>query len=283
MLNNQVGVREIVDSHIEKQSVVPLVRQATLLGISRASVYYVPHPLDDRDERIIRVMDELYTKHPYYGSRRMAKDATDILKEPINRKHTQRLMDVMGLEALYPKPRLSWNGTPAYRFPYLLQGVTASRPNHIWGTDITYIRMKQGFVYLVAFIDWYSRYILSWDISITLDVSFVLDAATRALTIGNPEITNSDQGMQFTSNEYILLWNPDKTKISMDGRGRAMDNIFTERLWRTIKYEEVYLKDYATVREAKDNIGAYIEFYNTGRKHQSLQYKTPADIYFERG
>ena len=230
MLNSQSAVREIVVSHIEKQSVVPIVRQATLLGISRASVYYVPHPIDARDQLIIRVMDELYTKHPYYGSRRMAKDASDILKERINRKHTQRLMDVMGLEALYPKPHLSWNGTESYRFPYLLRGVTAQHPNHIWGTDITYIRMKQGFVYLVAFLDWYSRYILSWDISITLDVSFVLDAATRALAIANPEITNSDQGVQFTSNEYVSLWNPDKTKISMDGRGRAMDNIFTDRL-----------------------------------------------------
>lgn len=282
MLNSQVAVREIVGSHIEKQTVVPVTRQAALLGISRASVYYVPHPLDDRDQRIIRVMDELYTKHPYYGSRRMAHDVADILKEPINRKHTQRLMDVMGLEAMYPKPHLSWNGTPSYRFPYLLRGVTANRPNHIWGTDITYIRMRQGFVYLVAFLDWFSRYILSWELSITLDMPFVMDAAKRALTIGVPDIANSDQGVQFTSDDYVSLWNPDTTKISMDGRGRAMDNIFTERLWRTIKYEEVYLKDYTTVREAKDNIGAYIDFYNTGRKHQSLQYKTPADIYFER-
>ena len=279
-MNSQSAVREIV-SHIEKSSVVPVTRQADLLGISRASVYYIPHPIDLRDQEIMRVIDEVYTKRPYFGSRRMAHETSDILNEQINRKHIQRLMDVMGLEALYPKPHLSWNGTPAYRFTYLLTGITANHPNHIWGTDITYIRMRQGFVYLVAFLDWFSRYVLSWELSITLDVSFVVEAAKRALTIGSPNIANSDQGVQFTSTDYVSLWNPEQTKISMDGRGRAMDNIFTERLWRTIKYEEVYLKDYATVREAKEHIGVYIAFYNTGRKHQSLQYKTPAEIYFE--
>lgn len=279
-MNSQSAVRDVV-LHIEKHSVVPITRQASLLGVSRASVYYTPHPVDAHDQDIMRVIDEIYTKRPYFGSRRMAREISDMLKEPVNRKHIQRLMGVMGLEALYPKPHLSWNGTAAYRFPYLLTGVTAAYPNHVWGTDITYIRMRQGFVYLVAFLDWFSRYVLSWELSITLDVPFVMEAARRALVIGIPDIANSDQGVQYTSNEYVALWNSDTTKISMDGRGRAMDNIFTERLWRTIKYEEVYLKDYASVREAKTSIGEYIAFYNTGRKHQSLGYKTPAEVYFE--
>jgi len=278
-LNSQTAVRDIV-LHIENKDNLSIVRQAELLGISRGSVYYDPHPIDERDQLIMRTMDKIYTDHPYFGSRRMAHEASEILGERINRKHTQRLMDIMGLEALYPKPHLSWNGTPAYRFPYLLTGVKANHPNHIWGTDITYIRMNQGFVYLTAFLDWFSRYVLSWEISITLDVEFVIEAAKKALAIGIPEITNSDQGVQFTSTDYISVWDRDKTKISMDGRGRAMDNIFTERLWRTVKYEEVYLKSYDTVWEAKQNIGAYFEFYNNRRGHQSHQYKTPAEVYF---
>ena len=282
MLNEHKPVRDIVGQHIEKASVmVSIERQRALLGISRGSVYYEPHPLTQEDQHLMRLLDEVYTQRPYYGARRMAPELTERSHIYVGRKRASSLMEIMGIEALYQKKNLSRNTTNQQRYPYLLRGVKATHPDHIWGTDITYIRMREGFVYLVAFLDWFSRYIVSWDISISLDVSLVTGAAKQAQLIGIPAITNSDQGVQFTSHEYIAVWDPEKTKISMDGRGRAMDNIFTERLWRTIKYEEVYLKDYATVREAKENIGAYIEFYNNRRRHQSLGYKTPTEIYYE--
>ena len=221
-------------------------------------------------------IDEIYTAHPFFGSRRIAHEIG------VNRKQIQRLMREMGLEAIYPKPNLSKNANQHPVYPYLLRGITADHPNHIWGTDITYIRMHQGFLYLVAFLDWYSRYVVSWRLSTTLTTDFVLKAASEALTVGTPEITNSDQGVQFTSEEYLSIWNPDTTKISMDGRGRAMDNIFTERLWRSVKYEEGYLKEYTSVFEAKESIETYFHFYNYERGHQSHQYKIPAEIYFER-
>jgi len=219
-------------------------------------------------------IDRIYTAHPFYGSRRIAKDLG------VNRKQIQRLMREMGYEAIYPKPNLSKNTLPHPIYPYLLRGVTAEHPNHIWGTDITYIRIAKGFLYLTAYLDWFSRFVLSWKLSTTLETGFVMEAAREALVIGTPEIENSDQGVQFTSQEYINLWEENKVKISMDGRGRAMDNIFTERLWRSLKYEEVYLKEYATVLEAKENIGVYFNFYNYERKHQSNNYRTPAEIYF---
>lgn len=220
-------------------------------------------------------IDELYTKRPFYGSRRIARDLE------INRKQAQRLMREMGIEAIYQKPNLS-KPHPDHRiYPYLLRGLTASYPNHIWGTDITYIRMQKGFLYLTAYIDWFSRFVLSWRLSTTLEIEFCLEAAEEALLrFGAPEIENSDQGSHYTSGRHIELFTSKGTKVSMDGRGRAMDNIFTERFWRSVKYEEVYLKDYATVLEAHENIGAYMKFYNYERKHQSLNYKTPAEIYF---
>lgn len=225
----------------------------------------------------MKAIDELYTKHPFYGSRKIAHGVG------INRKAAQRLMRLMGIEAVYAKPNLS-EPNPLHRvYPYLLRTVKASYPNHIWGTDITYIRLASGFVYLTAFIDWYSRFILAWKLSTTLETGFCIEAANAALArYGAPEITNSDQGSQYTSNEYIALWDTEKTQISMDGRGRAMDNIFTERFWRTIKYEEVYLKEYSSVRDAERQIGNYISFYNTERPHQSLGYKTPAHRYFQK-
>ena len=202
--------------------------------------------------------------------------------EAVNHKRIARYMREMGLQAIFPGPDLSKDGMIHPRFPYLLNGIVASHPNHIWGTDITYIRMKHGFVYLVAFLDWFSRFVLSWQIATTLDIAFVLEAGRIALEkYGNPEFENSDQGSHFTSQQYIDLWNQDATKISMDGRGRCMDNIFTERLWRTVKYEEVYLKSYDSVAEAIENIGQYLQFYNEERPHQSLRYRTPAGIYFQ--
>lgn len=272
---NQLCPRDIV-SHINKTgSVLPLTMQTELLGISRSSLYYQPKPVDPETLAVMNSIDVLYTKWPFYGSRKIAKELG------YNRKRIQRLMREMGIEVLYQKPDLSRNDLPHPVYPYLLKGVRAGHPNHIWGTDITYVRMKQGFLYLTAYLDWYSRFVLSWRLSTTLEIEFVLDAAEEALTnYQSPKIENSDQGTHYTSEKYIQLFKSKGTKVSMDGRGRAMDNIFTERLWRSVKYEEVYLKDYATVLEAKENIGNYFAFYNYERKHQSLNYRAPAEIYF---
>lgn len=258
-----------------------IAKQTALLGISRGSVYYTPRKIDPVNLAVMNAIDEIYTKRPYYGSRKIAKEITRQWGQPINRKRVQGLMREMGLEAIYPKPNLSKNVHQHPVYPYLLRGVSAAHPNHIWVTDITFIRMHQGFVYLTAFMDWYSRFVLAWRLSTTMTTDFVIEAAHEALTVGTPEITNSDQGVQFTSREYLTVWDPEQTKISMDGRGRAMDNIFTERLWRSVKYDEVYLKNYATVAEARYGIGAYFEDYNYDRLHESLGYKTPAEIYFE--
>jgi putative transposase len=273
------SVKKIVATFIDttKESHLPISRQADLLGIARSSVYYDPVRVSPKTLVVMKAIDELYTKHPFYGSRKIAHGVG------INRKQAQRLMRLMDIEAVYAKPNLS-KPNPAHSvYPYLLRGVTACRPNHVWGTDITYIRLTTGFAYLTAFIDWYSRFILSWKLSTTLEAAFCIEAANEALTrYGMPDITNSDQGCQYTSNEYIALWKEHKTHISMDGRGRAMDNIFIERFWRTIKYEEVYLKEYESVRDAERQIGAYIAFYNTERPHQSLDYQTPATLYFPK-
>ncbi len=272
---NQVRPKDIA-LHINKTgSVVTLGRQAELLGISRSSLYYTPAPIDLETLSIMHSIDKIYTKWPFYGSRKIAKELG------YNRKRIQRLMRVMGIEAIYQKPNLSKNTKQHTVYPYLLRGLKPQYANHIWGTDITYIRMHTGFLYLSAYLDWYSRYVLSWKLSTTLDIEFVLKAAQEALTThGRPYIANSDQGVHYTSEKHIQLFESKGTKISMDSQGRAMDNIFTERLWRSVKYEEVYLKDYATVLEAQDNIANYFKFYNYERKHQSLNYKTPAEIYY---
>lgn len=274
-----LSIQKIVAMFIDttKESQLPISRQADLLGIARSSVYYEQVRVSPQTLDTMRAIDELYTKHPFYGSRKIANEVG------INRKCAQRLMRLMGIQALYAKPNLSKANLAHRIYPYLLRGVQAQHPNHIWGTDITYIRLTTGFVYLTAFIDWYSRFILSWRISTTLETSFCIDAANEALAkYGAPEIANSDQGCQYTSNEYIALWDTEKTKVSMDGRGRALDNIFTERFWRTVKYEEVYLKEYDSVRDAERQIGNYITFYNNERPHQSLGYETPAYRYFQQ-
>ena len=275
---NHLSPEEIV-SHINKtSSILPKGIQAELLGISRNSLYYQPKPVDPETLVVMNRIDELYTKRPFYGSRKIARDLG------YNRKRIQRLMREMGIEAIYQKPNLSKNNIPHPVYPYLLKGIVAAHPNHIWGTDITYIRMHQGFLYLTAYLDWFSRFVLSWRLSTTLEIEFILDAAEEALYKYNaPDIENSDQGTHYTSERHIQLFTGKGTKVSMDGRGRAMDNIFTERLWRSVKYEEVYLKDYATVLEAKEEIGDYFKFYNYERKHQSLNYQTPAGIYFKKG
>lgn len=224
-------------------------------------------------------IDEVFTRRPFYGSRRITKQ---LRREgfKVNRKRVKRLMGVMGIEAIYPKPNLSLNGKPHPVFPYLLKGLDIKRPNQVWGIDITYIRLAGGFVYLVAVIDWYSRYVVDWEVSISLDKEFVISCLKRAFVKAKPEILNSDQGVQMTSEDYISLVTGNGVQISMDHRGRCFDNIFTERLWRTVKYEEVYLKEYSSPRDAILNLTEYFNFYNYERMHQSLEDLTPAEVYF---
>jgi putative transposase len=257
-----------------------LAQQATLLGISRSSLYYTLRPIDPWTLALMNQIDKIHTDWPTYGARKIVAQLKRDTGELIGRKRVRTLMEEMRIAAIYPKPNLSKNDQEHPVFPYLLKGLPIIRPNQVWGTDITYIRLHGGFVYLVAFLDWYSRYIVSWKLSTSLDAAFVLEAAREALTIAIPEITNSDQGVQFTSQEYIGLWNQERTKISMDHKGRCFDNIFTERLWRTIKYDEVYLKDYQTVWEAEKNLGDFIQRYNNIRLHERLNYQTPAEVYY---
>jgi putative transposase len=256
-----------------------IVQQCELAGLARSSFYYEPAGDSAEDLELMKLIDEQYTRTPFYGSRRM----TFQLREQgmkVNRKRVQRLMRRMGLEAIYPKPHLS-KPAPGHRiYPYLLRGVKVERPNQVWSTDITYVRLREGFVYLVAILDWYSRYVLSWEISTTLDTSFCLSALDWALRKGKPEIFNSDQGAQFTSEPFIERLEREYIRISMDGRGRALDNVFVERLWRTVKWEEIYLKDYNGVPDAIENLGIFFPFYNFDRPHQALGNQTPAAIYF---
>jgi len=255
-------------------------KQCDLLGLCRSSWYYKPTPEDPDSLRLMRLIDEQYTRRPFYGVRKMTAWLKSV-GEAVNKKRVRRLMRKMGLEAIYPKPNLSRANPEHKKYPYRLKGLKITRPNQVWGTDITYIRLTEGFVYLVAIIDWFSRYVLAWGLSVTLDVSFCLEALEQALRIGRPEILNSDQGVQFTCREFTGRLESEKIRISMDGRGRAMDNIFTERLWRSVKYEDVYLKDYGTVPVAAQNLDGYFGFYNGERLHQALDYKTPAHIYFK--
>lgn len=279
-LIRELPAHEKVSQLVDWQgSPLSLSRQSKLLNIARSSLYYDPVPVDSETLRLLDLLDLIYTKLPYYGSRRLAYELSKAAGYPVNRKRVSSLMSQLGLVAVYPKPNLSKNDTQDKRFPYLLRGLPITHPNHVWGTDITYIRLGQGFVYLTAMIDWYSRYIISWEVSTTLETEFCLIAGKAALTVATPEIINSDQGVQYTSQEYIGMWDQTITRISMDGRGRCLDNIFTERFWRTIKYEEVYLKSYANVQEARLEIGKYVEHYNNERPHQSLNNYTPATVY----
>jgi putative transposase len=253
-------------------------RQCELLGVNRSGLYYEAVGESEENLRFMRLIDEQYTRTPFYGSRKMTKW---LVSEgyAVNRKRISRLMAVMGIEAVYPKPKLSQPGEGHQIYPYLLRGITVGRINQVWSTDITYIRMAQGFVYLVAVMDWFSRYVLSWSLSLTMGIDFCMEALRSALRRGRPEIFNSDQGAQFTSEKFTAELAAKEIAISMDGRGRCMDNIFVERLWRSLKYEEVYLKDYESVTEARTGIERYFRFYNQERIHQSLGYRTPAAIY----
>jgi putative transposase len=253
-------------------------RQCELLGLSRSSLYYEPAGETSEDLRLMRLIDERYTACPFYGSRRMTVWLTE-QGEGVNRKRVQRLMRVMGLEAIYPKPRLSLAGKGHRIYPYLLRGVKVVRPDQAWGTDITYIPMTSGFMYLAAVIDWFSRYVITWRLSNALDGGFCLEMLEDALRAGKPEVFNTDQGVQFTAAAFTGRLESAGVAVSMDGRGRALDNVFVERLWRTVKYEDIYIRGYEAVPEPHRGLGRYFGFYNDERPHQSLGYRTPAAVY----
>ena len=257
---------------------ISLRRQCQLLDLHRSGFYYRPVGESTENLQLMRVLDEQYRRCPFYGVGKM----TEWLRQQghrVNEKRVRRLLRVMGLWAVYPKPRLSQPAQGAQVYPYLLRGVSVERADQVWSTDITYVRLWQGFIYLVAIMDWYSRYVLSWEVSVSLESSFCVSALDCALTAAQPGIFNSDQGAQFTSLAFTQKLLDRGIRISMDGRGRVFDNIFVERLWRSVKYEEVYIKDYRSVREAINGLSSYFEFYNRERIHQSLEYQTPETVY----
>ena len=261
------------------QDRVSLRRQCELLGLSRSTAYYRPREENPATLALKGRIDTQYTQRPFYGVARM----TAQLRRDgwqVNPKRVRRLMRQMGLSAIYPKPRLSLSNQAHPTYPYLLRGVTVERRDHVWASDITYIRLRGGFVYLTTVMDWYSRYVLSWELSNTLDAAFCVEALERALSISQPAIFNSDQGAQYTSEAFTGRLKAAGVKISMDGRGRVYDNIFVERLWRTVKYEEVYLHHYETMAEAWAGLARYFRFYNRERPHQSLDWRTPHEMYF---
>jgi putative transposase len=264
---------------IEWESEMPITTQAELVGLNRTSLYYQPVPVSAEELAIKHRIDELYTAHPFLGSRKISAILSQE-HEPINRKAVQRHMQEMGIAGICPGPNLSKRRAKAGVFPYLLRGVTIDRPNQVFGIDITYIRLHGGWLYMVAVIDWYSRYVVAWELDQTLEMDFVLSTVDRALAIAKPDIWNSDQGSHFTSPQYIERLQAAQVRISMDGKGRATDNIFIERFWRSLKYEAVYLNDYDSPRQARISLGTYMNYYNMARLHQSLGYLTPAQVYF---
>jgi putative transposase len=264
---------------IDRTDDLPVTAQCGLLEIARSTVYYQPRPVPERDLALMRRIDEIHLERPFLGSRRIV----DALAEDgilVNRKHVQRLMRIMGLVALYPKRRTSVPAAGHTTYPYLLRGLVIDRPNQVWCADVTYLPMAHGFLYLVAVMDWYSRKVLSWRVSNTMDTTFCLQALTEALgTYAAPEIFNTDQGSQFTSAAFTGVLAAAEVRISMDGRGRWRDNVFIERLWRSVKYEEVYLHAYDDGVQARAGLRAYFEYYNTQRRHQALERQTPNAVY----
>ena len=266
---------------IEREgSELPLRVQAELLGLSRSSLYYPPVMPSAEEIALKHRIDEIYTKYPFYGSRRItaALCREDML---VNRKAVQRHMREMGIAGICPGPNLSKRNSEHRVYPYLLNGLKAAYPNSAWGIDITYVRLAGGWMYLVAILDWFSRYVVAWELDQSLEIGFVLDVVERALAMAVPDIWNSDQGSHFTSPQYIDRLLAHDVRVSMDGKNRALDNIFTERLWRTVKYENVYLAEYETPRAARLGLASYLEFYDLERPHQALGYRTPAEVYFD--
>lgn len=253
-------------------------RQCQLLGLNRSSLYYEPAGESEENLRLMRLLDQEYTAHPFLGSRRLTKWLLE-QGEEVNRKRVQRLMRLMGLEAIYPKPKLSLAGRGHRIYPYLLRNVTIERADQVWSTDITYVPLASGFMYLAAVIDWFSRYVLAWRLSNTLDGSFCRDMLEEALSGGHPEVFNTDRGVQFTATAWTSRLESAGVAVSMDGRGRCLDNVFVERLWRSVKYEEVYLHRYEVVPQLVSGLERYFAYYNEERFHQSLDYRTPAVVY----
>ena len=265
---------------VDKRDTLSIKRQCELLDVPRSTFYHVPKPVSEEELALMKLIDCCHLKHPYYGSRRI-RDWLEDEGYRVNRKRVQRLMRTMGLVASYPKRNLSLANQAHKVYPYLLRNLTIDHPNQVWATDITYIPMARGFVYLVAIMDWYSRCVLSWRLSNTLDTSFCVDALNEAIELyGTPEIFNTDQGSQFTSEEFTDVLKAHDIRISMDGKGRWVDNVFVERLWRSVKYEEVYLKAYDNMSDARVSLGIYFDFYNTERRHQSLGRRTPDSVYY---
>jgi putative transposase len=259
-----------------------LAQQCELLGLPRSTFYHQPAGETRGNLGLMRRLDELYLELPYFGSRKFAVLLGRELRRPINRKRVQRLMRLMGIEALYPKPHLSRPAPGHEIYPYLLRGVVISRPNQVWSTDITYIPMRSGFLYLVAIMDWFSRFVVSWDLSNTMEVDFCRSTLEAALRADRCEIFNSDQGAQFTSSQFLQPLKDRSIRISMDGRGRALDNVFIERLWRSVKYELIYPGDFDSGAELWSALSRYFDHYNFRRPHQSLDYRTPAELYLNR-
>lgn len=269
--------RMLVDKDHPELSVVD---QCRLLGLARSNYYHEPLSENCLNIQLMHRLDELYTNYPFFGIRKM----TEVLRREgclVNPKRIHRLMRQMGLQAIYQKPNLSKKNPEHRIYPYLLRDLSITHPNQVWSSDITYIRLQGGFVYLVAVIDWYSRYVVSWELSNSLDKNFCLIALEKALGQSTPSIFNTDQGSQFTSEDFTGKLIENKILVSMDGRGRYLDNIFVERLWRTVKYEDIYLKGYATMSETYQGLSKYFSFYNNDRLHQSLDYRTPAEIYYD--
>jgi len=262
---------------------ISLSRQAELLDISRSSLYYSPK-ISDKDVTIMNLIDFIYTDHPFYGKRRITRILKRDYSIPIGKRHVRTLMTKMGLMAMYPKKKkdLSKPNKENKVYPYLLRDLNILRVNQVWSVDITYIKLEHGFCYLVAIIDWHSRYVISWELSNTLDIDFCLRTLERAYEFNIPEIMNSDQGSHFTSPKFTSISLAKGVKVSMDGRGRCLDNIFVERLWRTVKQEDIYIKQYSSVAETRIGLTKFFDDYNNFRPHQSLDYKTPAEVYFNR-
>ena len=264
---------------IDRTHALPVTRQCQLLNLNRSSVYYQPTGVSDEDLRLMWRIDEMHLQRPFYGSRRI-RDWLQDEGVAINRKRVQRLMRQMGITALYPKANTSRPGKGHKIYPYLLRGLEIDRPNQVWAADICYVPMARGFVYVVAIMDWYSRKVLAWQVANTMDADFCVEALEEAMRrYGAPEIFNTDQGAQFTSEAFTGVLKAAGIRISMDGKGRWVDNVFVERLWRSLKYEEVYLKAYETVAEARQGMASYFRFYNHERRHQGLDRQTPDQVY----
>lgn len=263
----------------DEDSDLSIRQQCHLLDLNRSSLYYRPVSVSTEEQVLMNRLDEIFTESPFYGSRRLGVTLRGEGFE-VGRDHVRTLMRKMGLEAIYPKRNLSRRDESHKIYPYLLSEMQITKPLQVWSADITYIRLVKGFMYLVAIIDWFSRYVLSWRLSNSLEADFCIEALQEALSFGRPDIFNTDQGCQFTSHDFTKILLDGEVQISMDGRGRALDNVFVERLWRSVKYEDIYLKEYRTVPELKQGLGSYFQFYNHRRPHQSLEYRTPSVAHF---